>query len=141
MQISGRYEIPWARLDNDDLTIVLCGIVGGLLIPDRRGHGFPVGWGRVLHDMIVHHRLYAWGPCLLAMLYYQMHGIVYLGYRSISCGVTLLQTWAWEHISISRPVVHVDLQPSEPYAFRYTTGIRHRGSGKTLYWRHQLDIL
>lgn len=75
------------------------------------------------------------------MLYYQIHGIVYLGYHSISCGVTLLQTWAWEHISISRPVIHVDLQPSEPYAFKYTTSIRHRGSGNTLYWRHHFDIL
>lgn len=40
-----------------------------------------------------------------------------------------------------RPVIHVDLQPSEPYAYRYTMGIRHRGLGNTLYWRHQLDIL
>lgn len=71
--------------------------------------GFQLDGGRVLHDMIVHHRLYAWGPCLLAMLYYQLHGIVYPGYRSISCGVTFLQTWAWEHISISRPIIHVDL--------------------------------
>lgn len=91
--------------------------------------------------MIVHHRVYVWGSCLLAMVYYQMHDIVYLGYLSISIGVTLLQTWAWEHISIARPIIHVDLQPSEPYACRYTTGIRHKGSGNTLCWRHQLDIL
>lgn len=35
LQISGHYDIPWARLDYDVLTIVLCSIVGGLLIPDR----------------------------------------------------------------------------------------------------------
>lgn len=78
LQIRGRYEIPWEVMDYDELTIVLWSVVVGLLILDRRTHGFPVGWGRVIHDMIVHRWVFEWGPCLLATLYHQMHDTVYL---------------------------------------------------------------
>lgn len=120
LQIRGLYEIPWEVMDYDDLTIVLCNIVAGPVILDRRTHGFPIGWGRLIHDMIVHRCVFVWGPCLLATLYHQMHGIVYLRQRSIGCGVTLLQLWVWEHIAIARPTVHVDLEDVQPYAYRYT---------------------
>ena len=44
------YEIGWERLvaQHERLIIVICWAVRGLMIPDRRGHGLLVGWGRVL---------------------------------------------------------------------------------------------
>lgn len=54
---------------------MLACIVVGLLIPDRHAHGFPIGWGRVIHDMIIGRHVFSWGPCLLAPLYHQMHGV------------------------------------------------------------------
>lgn len=78
---------------------------------------------------------------IFRVLHYQIYSVVYLRYRSISCGVTLLQVWDWVHISISKLVIHVDLYPEEPYTYRYTPDIGHRGLGNTLYWRYQIDIL
>jgi hypothetical protein len=39
------YEIGWEVLvaHHERLIAVICWVVGGLLIPDQRGHGFPVG--------------------------------------------------------------------------------------------------
>ena len=53
--------------------MVICWDVGGLMILDRRGHGFPVGWGRVLEQMVMDGVMFAWGPCMLGMLYYYLH--------------------------------------------------------------------
>ena len=44
------YEIGWEVLVafHERLVVVTCWAIGGLLIPDRRGHRFLVRWGRVL---------------------------------------------------------------------------------------------
>lgn len=88
-------------MDNDDLTIALCSIVVGLLILDRRTHGFLVGWGRVIHDMIVHRHVFVWGPCVLATLYHQMYDIVYLRQRSINTIAIGVGMGAYSHCSTS----------------------------------------
>lgn len=133
--LSSQYEIEWGHLEDTycDLIVVLCIIIRGLLIPNKRCHGFLVGWGRVIYGMIIKRWVYACGPCLLTILYYQMHGIVYLTYRSIIWGIIILKAWGLEHIVIFRPVVHVQLQDKEHYAYRYTPGIRHRGSRNIMY--------
>ncbi|XP_059078080.1 serine/threonine-protein phosphatase 7 long form homolog [Cryptomeria japonica] len=118
LQIRGQYEIPWEAMDYDDLTIVLCSVLAGLLISDRWTHGLSIGWSRVIHDMIVQECVFAWGPCLLATFYHQMHDIVYLRQRNIGGGVTLLQVWEWEHIVIARSTIYVELQDEKPYANR-----------------------
>lgn len=141
LHILGHYEIFWDDFDNDDLTVVLACTIVGLLIPDRHAHGFPIGWGCVKHDTIIDRCVFSWGPCLLVTLYHQMHGIVYLQQKSVGCGITLLQTWAWEHIAIFHLVLHMDLELDQPYAFGYTVGVWHRASGNILYWHHQIDIL
>jgi len=29
----------------DPFALFLCALIGGVMMPDRRGRGFPVGWG------------------------------------------------------------------------------------------------
>ena len=101
------YEIGWERLvaQHEHLIAVIRWAVGGLVIPARRGHGFPVGWGRVLEQMVMDGVMFAWGPCMLGMLYYYLHQVAYRGGLSISVGVTLLLIWAYEHISVFQLVV------------------------------------
>lgn len=70
LHIRGRYDIRWDDFDYDDLIVVIACTVAGLLIPDRHAHGFPVGWGHVIHDMIIDRRVFSWGPCLLVTLYH-----------------------------------------------------------------------
>ncbi|XP_059068590.1 serine/threonine-protein phosphatase 7 long form homolog [Cryptomeria japonica] len=118
LHIRGRYEIHWDDFDYDDLTVVLACTVARLFIPDRHTHDFSIGWGQVMHDMIIDKQVFAWGPCLLATLYHQMHGIAYLRQESIGCGITLIQMWAYEHITIFYPTLDVDLEPEKPYAYR-----------------------
>lgn len=108
-------------------------IVAGLLILDRRALGFPIGCGCVTHDMTIHRCVFSWGPCLLATLYHHMHGVVYLQQKLVGCGITLLQIWAWEHIDIFCPALHINLELEKPYAYEYTIGVRHRASGNILY--------
>lgn len=84
--------------------MVIAVVMACLLVGDRKGHGFPIGWGRVLEKMAIEGTVYAWGPCVLAMLYFQLHQIVYQRVQTLSCGVTLLQVWAFEHIAICQPI-------------------------------------
>ena len=86
------------------------------MILDRRGHGFLVGWGRVLEQMVMDGVMFAWGPCMLGMLYYYLP---YRGGLSISAGVTLLQIWAYEHILVFWPMVDWELVEDMPYVYNY----------------------
>ena len=52
---------------------------------------------------------YAWGVCLLAHLYHNLHDVAYREGSSLSTGVTLLHVWAWEHIYITC-LVHMRFQ-------------------------------
>lgn len=69
---------------------ILCTFIFGVLILEHRGHRFPIGWGEILMGMLARERIYAWGPCLLAMLYFKLHDIAYKDGYSMSYGVTLL---------------------------------------------------
>lgn len=80
-------------------------LIGGILIPDGRGHGFPIGWGDILVGMRHDRTMYAWGPFLLGTLYHHLHEVVYRRVESISCGTTLMMIWAWEHIAIFHPLI------------------------------------
>lgn len=55
------------------LSSVLVGFIGEFLCPNRRSKGLLVGWGRILESMIVHGMRYAWGCCMLAHLYHDLH--------------------------------------------------------------------
>lgn len=59
--IKGLYEIKWDHLrqEYDELTIVMCSLIAGLLVLDQRCHEFHVGLGRVLKGMIGKSHVYA----------------------------------------------------------------------------------
>lgn len=65
-------EIGWESMaaEYDRRYVVIAVVIACLLAGDRRGHGFPIGWGRVLERMVTEGTVYAWGPCVLAMLYF-----------------------------------------------------------------------
>ncbi|GLJ53604.1 hypothetical protein SUGI_1143530 [Cryptomeria japonica] len=48
-------SIAWEEIATlyEPLPVVVSGIVGGLLCPDRRSHGLAVGWGQVIEMMII----------------------------------------------------------------------------------------
>lgn len=77
-------SIQWAQFSSFPvLPIVLVALIGGFLVLDWRGHGFVVGWGRILEDLIGHPHRFDWGYCVLAQLYHELHDVVY------NCGATL----------------------------------------------------
>lgn len=106
-------------MDYTPLPSVLAGFIGGFLCPDCRSKGLVVGMGLVLEDMVTQGHRFAWGLAMLANLYKDLHQVVYLGYSSLSVGVTLLQVWVWEHIPAARPLVDKDRPVGCAYAYRY----------------------
>ncbi|XP_059063972.1 serine/threonine-protein phosphatase 7 long form homolog isoform X1 [Cryptomeria japonica] len=136
------YEIPWQGFIDFDyapLPLVLTGFVGGLLCLDRRSKGLAVGWGLVLEDMVTQGRQFAWGSCMLAHLYKDLHQVVYLGYNILLAGVTLLQVWAWEHIPVVRPLADKDRPVGRAYAYGYTGIVVQCKLGKLEHWRRVVD--
>ena len=111
------------------------------MILDRRGHGFLVGWGRVLEQMVMDRVMFAWGPCMLGILYYYLHQVAYRGGLLISVGVTLLQIWAYEHILVFWLVVDWELVEDMPYVYSYRGVLVQGPLGYVTYFRHQLDTL
>lgn len=87
-----RYFIPWAEMTDKyaPLPSVLARFIRGVLCLDHRSKGFAVGWGRVLESMVMQGTRYAWGTCMLAHLYDELHHIVYGGGRSLAVGCSLL---------------------------------------------------
>ena len=96
-------EISWSFMleTYEPLPVVLAGMITRHICPDRRSRGFPVGWGWTLHSILEEGTHYAWGVCVLAHLYHDLHDAVYREGASLSAGVTLLHVWAWEHMSIT----------------------------------------
>ena len=78
---------------------------------------------------------------MLGMLYYYLHQVAYRGQLSISAGVTLLQIWDYEHISVFRPVVDRELVDDMPYVYSYRGVLAQGPLGYVTYFRHQLDTL
>ena len=137
------YEIGWERLVvlHEWLVVVICWVVRGLMILDRRRHGFPLEWGRVLEQMVMDGVMFAWGPCMLGMLYYYLHQVAYRGGLSISAGVTLLQIWAYENISVFWMVVDWELVDDMPYVYSYRGVLAQGPLGYVTCFCHQLDTL
>lgn len=38
----------------DPISLVLCGLISGLVVPDRRGCQFPIRWGICIEGMFEH---------------------------------------------------------------------------------------
>lgn len=89
-----------------------------------------MGWGLVIEDMVTQGHRFAWGSCMLAHLYRDLHQVVYLGYTSLSVEVTLLQVWAWEHIPVVRPLLDRDRPVGQAYAYGYTWIVVQHKLGK-----------
>lgn len=89
------YSVAWQDMDKyAPLPSVVAGLIGDFLYPDTRSHGFSVGWGRILQKMVWYRTRYAWGVCVLAHLYHELHQVVYDEAVSLAVGGTLLQIWA-----------------------------------------------
>lgn len=97
------YEMPWQEMFERyaPLPSMLARFVGGFLCPDKRAKGLSVGWDWTLEQMIRFGARFTWGSCMLTNLYHDLHQVVYLRGASLSAGVTLLQTWDWEHIVVT----------------------------------------
>lgn len=88
----------------------------------------------MLEDMVRQGHGFAWGSCMLAHLYRELHQVVYLGYTSLSTRVTLLQVWAWDYIPVSRPLADKDRPVGQAYAYGYTGVVVQRKLGKLENW-------
>lgn len=69
---------------------------------------------------------YAWGPCVLAHLYHDMHQVCYKGAMSISKGVSLLHVWAWERIMITWPEGVGERDANDPFLYIYYYFLTYR---------------
>lgn len=72
--------------------LVLCivaSFIGQALIPDRSQKGFPLGWGRLLADLVASPWRMAWGLTILADMYYELHEIIYRDDKTWACGAIL----------------------------------------------------
>ena len=102
------HHLSWERLityygARFPLPSLLCLLIAQALVTDRGQKSFPLGWGRLVFDLIAQPRRMAWGPAILAEMYHELHEIVYHGGGSWACGAVLAQIWAWEHIVVIRP--------------------------------------
>ena len=98
-------EISWSFMleEYEPLPTVLVSMIAGYICPNRRSRCFPFGWGQTLHSMLEDGTCYAWGVCLLAHLYHDLHDVAYQEGASLLATVTLLHVWTWEHIAITHP--------------------------------------
>lgn len=60
-------------LQYDPFLAMLDGIIGGFLLPDKRGQRCLVGWGHIIQDMINQLQRFVWGSYILAHLYHDLH--------------------------------------------------------------------
>ena len=77
---------------------LLCSFMAQALVTDRGQRGFPLGWERLVVDLMARLRWMAWGPTILIDMYYELHAIVYRQGRTWACKAILAQIWAWEKI-------------------------------------------
>lgn len=75
-------HISWDRLMDDfgrdfPVPYIMASIIAQDLINDRSQKGFPLGWGRLLVDLVAHPHRMAWGPTILADMYHELHEIIY----------------------------------------------------------------
>lgn len=72
------------------LPSMLAGFIGGFICPNRRSHGFLIGWSCILEEMVGQRMIYAWEIFVLAHLYHDLHQVVYDEVASLSTWVILL---------------------------------------------------
>lgn len=106
---------------------------------DYMTHGMSIGWGRAMDKMLSHGTRFAWGPCMLAHLYHDLHQFVYLGGCEISAGVTLLQIWAYKHITMIRLICYMGRGARQSYVHMYSMLVSKHWLGKMDYWGHVID--
>lgn len=68
-------HVAWDTMTATGLALpaVIGGAISGFLCLDRATRGLAVGWGGALETLVMQHTRYAWGPCVLAHLYYELH--------------------------------------------------------------------
>ena len=72
------------------------------MLPDHAGHGWPIGWVRVLSTLLQEEgEVYYWGQTILAELYHDLHMCAYHTQRMMVPRLTLLMVWSWEHIGVT----------------------------------------
>lgn len=136
------HELPWrAVVRYASLPVMLARFIGGFLCSDQRSRGFSYGWGHVLESIVRQSTRYAYGSCLLAHLYCELHLFMYRGSSSLAARVTLLQIWALEHIAVTWSLTHRQRPKSRPYIHMYHHRLVQRKLGKLEYWRQVLDDL
>ena len=48
---------------------------------------------------------------MVAHMFHKMYDIVYHEKKSMAAGVYVLQIWAWEHLPVTRPILHMRGSP------------------------------
>ena len=111
------------------------------MVPDHAGHGFPIGWSRVLSTLLQEEgAVYCWGQTILAELYQDLHMCAYRTQRTMAPGLTLLMVWSWEHIGVTRPITRAETRrPSEPFVCRYQPSIQYTSTESVGFWRRCID--
>lgn len=92
-------------------------------MPDRGQQGFQCGWGRMLMRLMESPQKPGWGSYLFALMYHEMHEIVYRDGWSMAIGVYILQVWAWEHLPICQPEVDDSRELEQLIIYRYVSYI------------------
>lgn len=119
----------------------MCTLIGGIVLPDRQGHGFLVVWGETLVGMLERRVVYAWVPWILPMIYFHLHDIAYRYGQSMRSGTTLLMVWVWEHIAIFYPPMTVDVRQGSPYAFRYARVVTQHHVGDNRFYMNAINTI
>lgn len=102
---------------------------------DHQQNSLLMGWALMVAHMMVTPSELAWGQCLLAHMFFEMHEVVYHDSKSFAAGALVLQIWAWEHILVLRPVYQAQCQPQEPVIYIYAGYVTQVWMGHTEYWR------
>lgn len=59
-------------------TLIIEALISGVLMPDRWGRGFNIGWGLAWVWMVFDMTLFARGSMILTLLFHDMHQVVYM---------------------------------------------------------------
>lgn len=121
------------------LPVVIRGAISGFLCLDRVTQGLAVGWGGALETLVTQHTRYAWGPCVLSHLYYELHQFFYHGSVGLGCGVTLLQVWAYEYLLVTRSIHFRGKGHGCSFVHLYDMITLQPWIGRLEYWRRVID--
>lgn len=127
------------------LSLYLAGLISGILLPDQNGRFLHMRMVEAIRHIIEGREgQSAWGTCMLAQLYRDMHVICYRRQLSVT-NITLLQVWAWEHICVTRPIIarvgeHDDRDPiAWWWGVEAGAILRYREMHEVVMWMRQFD--